>query len=123
MSLEPCPSSPNCVSTLAEPSDRTHHIEPLSINHDADEVLDAVAAVIVDAGGEVGKRSANTLEAVFTSRLFRFKDDVAVFVDTEERRLHGRSASRVGYSDLGVNRKRLAQLFGEVDARLNVGGS
>jgi uncharacterized protein (DUF1499 family) len=47
------------------------------------------------------------LHAEFTSALFRFVDDVEFFVDRDQRVIHFRSASRVGHSDLGVNRQRM----------------
>jgi uncharacterized protein (DUF1499 family) len=50
---------------------------------------------------------------VFTTRLFRFKDDVEFYIDADEGQVHFRSASRVGYSDMGANRKRY-QAFKEL---------
>ena len=41
------------------------------------------------------------------SLFFRFTDDVEFFVEVESGRVHFRSASRVGRSDLGVNRERM----------------
>lgn len=119
MALDPCPSSPNCVSSLADADDRTHHIDALAINHSASEVLDAVEAAVIAEGGEVAERAASTLDAIFVSRIFRFKDDVSFLVDDADRRLHARSASRVGHSDLGANRKRVNALYGRIDAELN----
>lgn len=46
----------------------------------------------------------------FRSRLFRFVDDVEFLFDPQARRIHIRSASRVGHSDLGVNRKRVEKI-------------
>jgi uncharacterized protein (DUF1499 family) len=43
----------------------------------------------------------------FTSALFRFVDDVEFFADGNAKLIHVRSASRLGKSDLGVNRKRI----------------
>jgi len=56
------------------------------------------------------------LHIEFTSFLFRFVDDLEILVDATESRLEVRSASRVGRSDFGVNRKRvekMRQLFEE----------
>lgn len=50
------------------------------------------------------------LHAEFTSLLFRFVDDVEFLIDEDRREVHFRSASRVGYSDLGANRARMEQL-------------
>ena len=52
----------------------------------------------------------NYLHAEFRSSVFRFVDDVEFLVDPKERAIHFRSASRVGYSDLGVNRRRMEQI-------------
>jgi uncharacterized protein (DUF1499 family) len=50
------------------------------------------------------------LHAEATSRLFRFVDDVEFYVDRAAKVIHFRSASRVGRSDLGVNRARMEQI-------------
>ena len=58
----------------------------------------------------------NYLHAEFRSSVFRFVDDVEFLIDPKERAIHFRSASRVGYSDFGVNRRRMEQIekgFGE----------
>ena len=46
----------------------------------------------------------------FTSLLLRFVDDVEFLFDDEAKTIHFRSASRTGYGDLGVNRKRMEQV-------------
>ncbi len=46
------------------------------------------------------------LHVEFTSAFFRFVDDVEFLLDDEKKLIHVRSASRVGNSDFGVNRKR-----------------
>ena len=68
-------------------------------------VADMPRAKIVAAGNEY-------LCAEFTSRLFRFVDDVEFLIDPAERVIHFRSASRVGYSDLGANRRRMEEIRG-----------
>ena len=50
------------------------------------------------------------LYAEFRSRIFRFVDDVEFAVDNENNEVHFRSASRVGHSDLGVNRARMERI-------------
>ena len=55
----------------------------------------------------------NYIRAEFTSKVFRFVDDVEFyFPDTKSKEtiIHVRSASRVGHSDFGVNRKRIEQI-------------
>jgi len=50
------------------------------------------------------------IHAEFTSAVFRFVDDVEFQIDPDTRLVHFRSASRVGRSDLGVNRERMEAL-------------
>lgn len=118
MSLVPCPDSPNCVSTLADPTNKVHYIEAVAISTDAASVIGAVEHAVTNAGGKVTQKSSDRLEAIFTSRIFRFKDDVTFFVDTDDQLLHYRSASRKGHSDLGVNRKRMTALVQAITAGL-----
>jgi uncharacterized protein (DUF1499 family) len=50
------------------------------------------------------------LRVEFTSRVFRFVDDVDLRIDAAARVIHVRSASRVGRYDFGVNRRRVEAL-------------
>ena len=119
MSLEPCPPSPNCVCSQEDPSDSQHYMEPIDYAGPADAALDAIAAVIESSSGaSVSARTGNRVDAIFVSRIFRFKDDVSFVVDPDEGKIHFRSASRVGHSDLGANRKRLNQLIPAIKAKL-----
>jgi uncharacterized protein (DUF1499 family) len=97
----PPPSSPNCVSSRADAGDKVHHIRPL-----AGTDLSKVKAVVQGMPRtEIVEEADGYLKAVFTSALFRFKDDVEF--EQEGDVVHVRSASRVGYGDLGANRKRV----------------
>lgn len=99
--LKPPPSSPNCVSSRADASDRVHHIAPLA-GTSVDQVKSVVSAM---PRTEIVEEADGYLHAVFTTALFRFKDDVQF--EQEGDTVHVRSASRVGYGDLGANRKRV----------------
>ena len=57
----------------------------------------------------VGTRQ-HYVHAVFTTRWLRFRDDVEFSFDVDERVIHFRSASRVGRSDFGANRKRMEHI-------------
>ncbi|MCA9248423.1 MAG: DUF1499 domain-containing protein [Planctomycetales bacterium] len=106
--LAACPASPNCVSTRA--TDEQHAIEPVVFSGSTADAMariqEALAALprvrIVTADGAY-------LHAEATSRLFRFVDDVEFLYDEQNGVIHFRSASRVGHSDLGANRKRMEQ--------------
>jgi uncharacterized protein (DUF1499 family) len=60
-------------------------------------------------GGKIITDDGGYLHATFTSRIFRFVDDLELRLDGENGIIHLRSASRTGYSDFGVNRKRAEQ--------------
>ncbi|MCU7835372.1 MAG: DUF1499 domain-containing protein [gamma proteobacterium symbiont of Taylorina sp.] len=53
----------------------------------------------------------NYLHATFTSSFFKFVDDFEVRVDHIALKLHIRSASRSGYSDFGVNKRRVKEFY------------
>jgi uncharacterized protein (DUF1499 family) len=103
-----CPGPDNCVSSEADNPDR--RVAPLTASGPVDEVMARLARAIGSMGGEVVQMRGNYLRAVFTSGLWRFRDDLECLYDREAGRIEVRSASRVGYSDLGVNRKRVEQL-------------
>jgi uncharacterized protein (DUF1499 family) len=116
--LPPCPDSPNCVRTAR------------AFAADADTLLMAAQRALA-AMGPVEltlEPEAARLHAVFRVALV-FKDDVSVAVTTDDgggggaapdrATLHVRSASRLGYSDLGVNRRRVDRFFERLAAELS----
>ena len=117
--LTPCPSSPNCVSTLAPANDERHAIEPYRYRKsraEAKEVLKATVASLPRT--KLVKEEENYLHYEFTSRLLRFVDDVEFMLDDDSNTIHFRSASRVGYGDLGVNRNRMEEIRALVNTKL-----
>lgn len=119
MRLDPCPSSPNCISSQAEAADGQHYMEAVDFSGPPAAVLDSVESVLGQApGAKVTQRTEDRVDAVFTTRIFRFKDDVTFAVDVDAGKLHFRSASRTGHSDLGANRKRLLALLPLIKAKL-----
>ncbi|MGE0252858.1 MAG: DUF1499 domain-containing protein [Dongiaceae bacterium] len=116
--LAPCPSSPNCVSSLA--TDDGHRIAPLAIPGDAAAQMAALLAVVGDMPRtEIQVQTDNYLWVVFTSRLLRFRDDVE-FLLGPGGAVQVRSASRLGYSDLGVNRARVETIRARLAAAVAV---
>lgn len=108
--LAPCPNKPNCVSSESSPSDN-HSIPAISISPTmGEEPLLKVKEVIELLGGDVNYSDDNYLASTFTSDLLGFVDDVEFRVDQGSNLLHVRSASRVGYSDMDANRKRVEQI-------------
>ena len=107
--LAPCPASPNCVSSQAP--DAGHRIEPLPFTRSPAEALARLAGIVgLLPRAAVITRSNGYLHAEFTSLLFRFIDDMEFLVDDTAKVIHVRSASQMGYSDLGVNRKRVEEI-------------
>lgn len=104
--LAACPGTPNCVCTQSE--DRSHWIAPLNFTGPADDVIPRLRTIIQSMSGATVLTESNVyLRTEFRSSLFRFVDDVEFLVEPESGRVHFRSASRVGYSDMGVNRDRM----------------
>ncbi|MCG8587544.1 MAG: DUF1499 domain-containing protein [Pirellulales bacterium] len=113
--LAPCPQTPNCVSTQA--TDEAQRMEPLIFEPSIEDPLADVAAVIdTMPRSRVVTHDGNYLHAEFQSLLFGFVDDVEFLVDRENARVEFRSASRVGYSDLGANRKRMQEIRRKLSA-------
>lgn len=104
--LAPCPASPNCVSS--EATDDAHRVAPLAYTGDPAAAMRRLRAVIeAMPRTRIVAGSDGALHAEFTSRIFRFVDDVDCIIDPAAGVIHIRSASRVGYSDLGANRARV----------------
>lgn len=104
--LAACPDSPNCVSTQTE--DREHWIAPMSISSNSVPPIETLAEIVrTMPRTTIVEQTTEYLKVEFRSRIFRFCDDVEFFVDVPANRIHFRSASRVGHSDLGVNRDRM----------------
>lgn len=107
--LASCPDSPNCVSTQSE--DREHWIAPLTVSSDAHNAIDALETIVLQLPRtQIVEKTPNYLRAEFKSALFRFVDDVEFYLEQESGRIHFRSASRVGQSDLGANRARMESI-------------
>jgi len=106
--LRPCPDSPNCVCSEAfSQVDKEHAIKPVQAGETTWERL---KSRIIELGGVIKQDDGHYLHATFTSSLFHFVDDVELRLDSEQGLIQIRSASRVGRSDLGVNRKRVEQI-------------
>nr|WP_272908876.1 DUF1499 domain-containing protein [Nitrospina gracilis] len=107
--LAPCPDSPNCVSSFA--TDAEHKVEPLTFQGEPEAVMQAIQEELARRDRvEIVTQQPHYLYAEFTSRVFRFVDDVEFLIDAETKTLHFRSASRLGRSDLGVNRERVESI-------------
>ena len=107
--LPPCPSSPNCVSTQA--ADEGHAIAPFRYRKSRAEAKEALKDIVRTMPRiKLVEEDESYLRYEFTSLLLRFVDDVEFLLDDETKTVHFRSASRTGYGDLGVNRKRMEEI-------------
>ena len=103
--LRPCPDRPNCV--CSEDKDQPSYVKPLAFSGPAKSNWERAEKVIGDMGGKIVLEDDFYLWATFTTRIFRFVDDLELRMDKENGLIHVRSASRVGYSDMGANRRRV----------------
>lgn len=106
--LAPCPSSPNCVSSEAGTVEKKG-VAPLEGS------MEAAKSAIIALGGKITLESASYLSATFSSSLFRFVDDVELRASGDGK-IHIRSASRVGYSDRGENKKRVEAIRAKMNS-------
>jgi uncharacterized protein (DUF1499 family) len=113
--LAPCPDSPNCVSSQSE--DKAHAVAPLRYEGEVEAAIRELIGVIRGMrGARIKAVQEQYIHAEFTSFLFRFVDDLEFLLDGGSKTIHIRSASRVGYSDLGVNRRRVEAIRSRFDA-------
>jgi uncharacterized protein (DUF1499 family) len=109
--LKPCPSSPNCISSQADPTDEKHYFAPFSYQEDSATELKKVRELISSMPRtKIIKEETNYIYAEFASRLMGFVDDVEFYFDDSAKQIHFRSASRLGKGDLGVNKKRIMEI-------------
>jgi uncharacterized protein (DUF1499 family) len=105
--LTVCPNSPNCVSNQA--ADEAHRIAPLIFNEDPEPAFARLKQILVHRGDTtIIEERPGYLRVEFHTALF--VDDGEFLLDGEQRLIHVRSASRLGYSDLGKNRRRLEEI-------------
>ena len=111
--LKPPSKTPNSVSSQASlypdhPQRAYADIAPLPLNGDAAATLARIGNIIeAMEGGEIVKREPGYLYAQFTTRIMRYVDDAEFWFDPDAGVIQVRSSSRLGSSDLGVNRKRI----------------
>lgn len=105
--LVACPSSPNCVSSQV--ADERHSIAPLTFSGDPDAAFARLATLLKNrADTKIIEAADNYLRVEFRTRFF--VDDGEFLLDRERKTINLRSASRIGYSDLGKNRNRVEEI-------------
>ena len=106
--LAPCPASPNCVSSLA--SAESQRVEALRYSGEVTQAQSRLLGVL--KGMErvhIVRVEEAYIHAEFRTALLGFVDDVEFLFDPPGT-IQMRSASRLGYSDFGVNRQRVAAI-------------
>ena len=107
--LHPCPKSPNCVSTQA--IDEKQKMEPINYSGDLEDAKTKIISIINSLKrSKIITNEENYIHIEFRTATFRFVDDVEFLFDDKEKVIHFRSRARMGYSDMGVNRKRMEKV-------------
>jgi uncharacterized protein (DUF1499 family) len=107
--LSKCPTKPNCVCS-EQKDDTEHYIEPIIPRNTMSDTLKILKESIQASGGIIQTETDSYIAATFSSAVFGFVDDLEIRVDSTQNVIHIRSASRIGSSDFGVNRKRVESI-------------
>ena len=114
--LSPPSATPNSVTSQAgmypEHAQREYSkIAPFTYSGDADKVMPKLATVLARSEGTVVvKNEPNYIYAQSSTALMRYTDDLEFWLDRPNNAIQLRSASRIGSSDLGKNRKRIESI-------------
>lgn len=105
--LQPCPGTPNCVCSEGEGAS----IEPLAYTGDGKAAFRSLLDWLErEPNAELVTTEAGYAHVVWRTPLMRFRDDLELRLDEAASVIQVRSASRVGLSDLGANRRRIEEL-------------
>ncbi|MBE9239441.1 DUF1499 domain-containing protein [Synechocystis salina] len=108
--LAPCPDTPNCVNSQIS-TDSVHSIEPLHYQGNLENTRSLLMEILgVVPGTTIVESQDDYIRAEAHSRLMGFVDDLEFYFPGDRPVIEVRSASRLGESDLGVNRRRLEQI-------------
>ena len=111
-------STPNCVSSQADPADAEHYVAPIAFKGATADAMAAVRKAVESMeGATIVREEGGYLYAEYRTRLMRFVDDVEFVHDATQGVIHVRSASRLGRRDFGVNRERVEALRARIEAR------
>ncbi|AMG29948.1 DUF1499 domain-containing protein [Grimontia hollisae] len=104
-SRTPCGDKPNCVSTLDTRD--AFRVEPFELEQGM-SLAPVLEVALGMPGTRLGTQEPGYARVECVSKILRFVDDLELRIDGNQ--LIVRSESRVGYSDFGVNRKRVETL-------------
>jgi len=107
--LSKMPNKPNAVSSQTDEKDK--QIEAMEFKENlAGSKEHIIKAIEIYGNAKIIKNENNYIYAVFTTGKMKYHDDVEFYFDESEKLIHVRSASRIGYSDMGLNRERYNKL-------------
>ncbi len=107
--LSPCPDSPNCVSTFS--NGKEHGMDAWGMDGEITAVRQQLLDLLTETPNvTIITTTPNYIHAEFRTPFLHLIDDVEFVIDGENGQINFRSASRLGYSDFGVNRKRMIAL-------------
>jgi uncharacterized protein (DUF1499 family) len=104
-----CPDRPVCVSSQQN-EDHPSWVEPLRFNNSAQQAWKRAQDCVQSIGGTIQKVEDGYLWATFQSPIFGFVDDMELYLRPDREHIQVRSASRIGFYDLGKNRSRVNTL-------------
>ncbi|MBE9069278.1 DUF1499 domain-containing protein [Leptolyngbya cf. ectocarpi LEGE 11479] len=114
-----CPSTPNCVCSQADASDKEHFIEPIASSKAPADAIATLKTIIEGMErSQINEVTDDYLYAEFASKLMGFVDDLEFYAGAPGL-IHVRAAARLGKSDLGVNRKRIDTIREQFQAASN----
>lgn len=103
--LSPCPVSPNCVCSKLPQSD-SHYIEPLVPTASTLSIFPMLVDYVQQLpNAELEEKASHYVRVSIRSMFLGFTDDLELFFAGDK--IHVRSASRTGWYDFGVNRRRV----------------
>ncbi|MGB6127234.1 MAG: DUF1499 domain-containing protein [Psychrilyobacter sp.] len=107
----PCPTSPNCVSSMA-PKEDSHYIKPIIYSNMTRDLTQKKIIAILGTlkNTKVVEYNDEYIHAEVRTSFFKFIDDVEFYFPMDKNIIHVRSLARTGYSDFGVNRKRMEKI-------------
>lgn len=110
--FEPCPDSPNCTYHSVK-----FEVDTLKLFETVTSSLNQLSPYKVECNSQ-----SLQIDAVFRIPIFGFKDDVKIFVKPDKSDgsiLHIKSSSRIGESDLGVNRRRIKRILSAINQQIH----
>ncbi|MDB9867858.1 DUF1499 domain-containing protein [Pseudomonadales bacterium] len=108
--LSPCPAAPHCVTSEVDES-ASAYVAPIAMNGlTSQQARTLLISAMTEMQGQINTQTDRYLAASFKSKMFGFTDDLECRIDSAAGLIQVRSASRLGYYDMGANRRRVNEL-------------